>query len=339
MGADAIKPEVIIPESDAVLSLGGDEPEVMDRALSTLTKAPPLVDRILADPQYAAIAKQQLERALDTLRFVSIAAVRETFPSDWIIYRSRTPAGQDIEVAYLQDVGCHRAAKAWRLVRKIRSRGREDLPDGSYIYRFEGAGLCLYTGRAVEEIGTAWSGDRFFERLAESRGMRLVDPTLVEKKAIANFDGRIFRALSGLGYVPPSYLAECWQDASKLLQCRRVEFRDKRGSAEEPATQRPAPPRQEAPRQEAQTARGPATEKPAPSPAAPAQGGVGAVVDPAVVEDLCTSFAQAPDANGIEALFASALKQPWWLKAAPEQRERVIGARDAARKRIAGGAA
>lgn len=174
-------------------------------------QGPSMLDRIISDPHYAsAEAVQKLAATLDLIREVAIKA---TFPEDWVLHESESPDGERRTIGYLGDDGCQRAIPVWGMARKLYGPPvRESMEDGTYLYRVRGAARCFRTGLVVEEIGSRWSGQDFFRKLAERRGSKVVDPTLVEKAAIKNLDGRLFRYLAGLNTVPLAALARCFSE-------------------------------------------------------------------------------------------------------------------------------
>src|SRR5262249_1339539 len=143
------------------------------------------------------------------------AAVRATYPEDWVLHESPTPDGGTRVTGYLGDDGCQRAIPVWGMARKLYGLPvRDSQEDGTFIFRVRGAARCFRTGLVVEEIGSRWSGQAFFRKLAESRGTTKIDPTLVEKAAIKNLDGRLFRYLAGLNTFPSEGLRRAgWTDA------------------------------------------------------------------------------------------------------------------------------
>jgi len=178
-----------------------------------------LVARVLGDPDYAARAREHLERAVEVLDLLRVAAIRATHPSDWIIHGGTA--------AYLTDAGCARAKDIWGCSRVILGLEREPLEDGSFIARARIRARCLRTGAEVEEIGSRWSGSKFFTRLARRTGV--LDPTMVDKAALANADGRALRYLAGLGACPVSLLERAWGGPEALKACARVDYRGGRG--------------------------------------------------------------------------------------------------------------
>jgi len=174
-----------------------------------------LVARVLGDPDYAARAREHLERAVEVLDLLRVAAIRATHPSDWVIHGGVS--------AYLTDAGASRVKDVWGVARQIIATEREDLEDGTWIARVRVHGRCLRTGLEVDEIGSRWSGSPFFTRLAKRVGV--LDPTLVTKAALANADGRMVRYLTGLGSCPLGLLERAWGNAEALKGCARVDYR------------------------------------------------------------------------------------------------------------------
>jgi len=186
-----------------------------------------LVARVLGDPDYAARAREHLERAVEVLDLLRVAAIRATHPSDWIIHGGTA--------AYLTDAGCARAKDIWGCSRVILGLEREPLEDGTFIARARIRARCLRTGAEVEEIGSRWSGSKFFARLARRTGV--LDPTMVDKAALANADGRALRYLAGLGACPVSLLERAWGGSDPLKLCARVDYRGGRDAADEEAAE------------------------------------------------------------------------------------------------------
>lgn len=174
----------------------------------------PLIERWLEEPEKALEKLDHFVAVLERLRLLSI---RATFASDWIVHRSTNAAGEVLrEVGYLQDCGAERAGKLWGIQVEAPSMSREDHPDGSFSYHFVADAVSNVTHERVERaIGSRWSGDPFFTKQRGPDGK--VDPTDVQKSALANLHGRVVRALTGLNGVPVDRLVAAGLDSRALV--------------------------------------------------------------------------------------------------------------------------
>jgi hypothetical protein len=166
----------------------------------------------------AKAALEKINKMVEVLQALRKAAIRETYPSDWIIHVSRNADGEIIrQVGYLQDCGAERAAKPFGIQVGQPTDRREDFSDGTLAYHLEAEAWSRVTGERIQRVeGSRWSGDKFFQRQVKEAGDK-VDPTDVSKAAYANLHGRAVRALAGLSAVPVDVLDAAGLDTKKCV--------------------------------------------------------------------------------------------------------------------------
>jgi len=196
-----------------------ESPEVEEKDLIISRRVgKSLLDRILeAQGEDRATALERVDALVDVLSKLRGAAIRSTFPSDWIIHTGRDSDGNIVrQVGYLQDCGAERAGKIFGIELAAPVTEREDFTDGTYCYHMLSEAWSKLTGERLEEVeGSRWSGDKFFQRgLQEGQKP---DPVDVRKSAYANLHGRAVRALAGLNAVPLEELTKGSIDVSKVV--------------------------------------------------------------------------------------------------------------------------
>jgi hypothetical protein len=175
----------------------------------------PLLERwVQSDPEAALKRVETMVSVLERLR---LAAIRATYPSDWLIHVSRTAAGEIIsQKGYLQDIGAERAGKIWGIEVSQPAIEREDFPDSTFSYHMVAEAWSKITGERLDYVeGSRWSGDGFFRKSVGAD--EKTDPTDVRKSAYANLHGRAVRALTGLNGVPLDMLRQAGLDISKVV--------------------------------------------------------------------------------------------------------------------------
>jgi hypothetical protein len=190
-------------------------PDVNERLPVPIRMTGSMLERwVEAGPEQALTRVDALVKTLELLR---LAAIRSTYPSDWIIHTSTDSDGQIIrQVGYLQDCGADRAGKIFGIELSQPIIQREEHPDGTYSYEMLADAWSKVTGERVENAeGARWSGDTFFSKSVGPDGK--VDPTDVRKAAYANLHGRAVRALGGLSAVPLDVLRTAGVDITKVV--------------------------------------------------------------------------------------------------------------------------
>lgn len=152
------------------------------------------------EPEKNLARVDAMAKMLERLR---LTAIQQTYPTDWVIHTTRDADGNVTkQVGYLQDSGAERAGKVFGILIGSPEIERDDLPDGTYIYKLQAEALSQVTHERIEHcLGSRWSGDTFFARQVKDEDDK-VDPTDVMKAAYANLHGRAVRALAGLSAVP-----------------------------------------------------------------------------------------------------------------------------------------
>lgn len=176
----------------------------------------PLIERWLADPEKAIERVNAFVSMLDRLR---LAAIKATFPTDWVIHTSKDDAGEILrQVGYMQDTGAERAGKIMGIEVTSpvieREPNQGEFADGTFAYHMLSEAFSKITGERLEYVeGSRWSGDPFFRRSVGPD--EKIDPTDVRKAAYANLHGRAVRSLSGLNGVPLDMLKAAGLDVTK----------------------------------------------------------------------------------------------------------------------------
>jgi hypothetical protein len=198
-------------KADVVPDLNGTDALVVTRAPGGVS----FLERWIQGeaPEKALERVDAMTAVLERLR---LAAIKQTYPEDWVIHVSRDADGVVTkQVGYLQDSGAERAGKIFGVVVREPVIAREDLPDGTYVYKLQAEALSQVTHECIETcFGSRWSGDLFFTRQLKDDDDK-VDPTDVMKAAYANLHGRAVRALSGLTSVPLGALTAAGIDTSR----------------------------------------------------------------------------------------------------------------------------
>jgi len=176
----------------------------------------PLIERWLADPEKAIERVNAFVSMLDRLR---LAAIKATFPTDWVIHSSKDEDGTVLrQVGYMQDTGAERAGKIMGIEVSApvieREPNQGEFADGTFAYHMLSEAFSKITGERLDYVeGSRWSGDTFFRRSVGPD--EKVDPTDVRKAAYANLHGRAVRSLSGLNGVPLDMLKAAGLDTTK----------------------------------------------------------------------------------------------------------------------------
>jgi hypothetical protein len=184
------------------------EPELIhEETALTRPSMPVTIDELAVIPDDKGIQVIQARyKMIDTLRRASISL---TSPQDWLLFK--TPEGA--VTAYLQDSGCKRIWQIWGIEISPKE-GWEKITDdetGDYACKCYGTGVSKVTGLFVENIeGVRYSNENYCKDLP-----RLQQEVRVKQAAIANRDGNIIRALTGLKSVALEMLEEVWKGTGK----------------------------------------------------------------------------------------------------------------------------
>jgi hypothetical protein len=135
---------------------------------------------------------QAIQRKAELLR---VATVALTIPEDWVRMG---------DFGYLQNKGCERVSAAWAIEFDRITPGdfvREDLPGGHVAWSAIVSGRCARTGESKSEIGSRstvgeWYFSRFEAAGPAERTLLIYD---CRKAALTNANGRLTRALTGMG--------------------------------------------------------------------------------------------------------------------------------------------
>lgn len=156
-----------------------------------------------------------IESRIQILTTLRKAALRATYPEDWLLFRTRDGR----VTGYLQDAGAERVRDLYGI--DIYNLGRPErvngLNPGEFTYLVSGDGRCRLTGQVLEGAeGGRSSGDDFCR---DRTGVEL--ELAVRKAARANLDGNITRELAGLKNVPLDELKAAWEGTKKSTEhCR-----------------------------------------------------------------------------------------------------------------------
>jgi hypothetical protein len=191
-------------------------PIVTEETGLATTRGDSLLERwVEGTPERALQKLETLSRVLEQMRG---HAMKQTYPSDWVIHTTVDKASGEItkQVGYLQDSGAERAGKIFGIEVGRVTEHREDFQDGTFAYHMSAAAWSKLTGEHIPEaIGSRWSGDTFFMRGLDE-GER-VNPMDVRKAAYANLHGRAARSLTGLSAVPLEVLGHAGVDIKKCM--------------------------------------------------------------------------------------------------------------------------
>lgn len=184
------------------------EPELIHEEIATTRPSMPVtIDELAVIPDDRGIQIiQQRFKIIDSLRRASISL---TSPQDWLLFKS--PEGA--VTAYLQDSGCKRIWQIWGI--EIQPMGGfEKITDdetGDFACKCFGNGVSKVTGLFVENIeGVRYSNENYCKDLP-----KLQQEVRVKQAAIANRDGNIIRALTGLKSVALEMLEDVWKGTGK----------------------------------------------------------------------------------------------------------------------------
>ena len=170
-------------------------------------------------------ALKKLETLSEVLARMRLVAIKQTYPSDWVIHTTTDRATGEVtmQIGYLQDSGAERAGKVFGIECGQVDERREDFgEDGTFAYHLRAPAWAKITGEHIDEvIGSRWSGDLFFQRGLDKEAGERVNPVDVNKAAYANLHGRAVRALSGLSAVPLDILKSAGLDTTR---CRFVSY-------------------------------------------------------------------------------------------------------------------
>jgi hypothetical protein len=184
------------------------EPEVIhEETALTRPSMPVTIDELAVIPDDKGIQVIQARyKMIDTLRRASISL---TSPQDWLLFKS--PEGA--VTAYLQDSGCKRIWQIWGIEISPRE-GWDKITDdetGDFACKCYGTGVSKVTGLFVENIERVrYSHENYCKDLP-----KLQQEVRVKQAAIANRDGNIIRALTGLKSVALEMLEEVWKGTGK----------------------------------------------------------------------------------------------------------------------------
>lgn len=169
------------------------EPEVMkqEQALSKPSAPVTVEDLALLPEEGGVLVVQNRHKIVETIRKASIAL---TSPSDWLLFRTK----EGVVTAYLQDSGCKRIWQLWGIeitpVGDFETISLASDENGDYAIQCKADGRSRATGLFVEQVmGVRYSTEDFCKDLpAIQKKVRVC------QAAIANRDGNIIRALTGL---------------------------------------------------------------------------------------------------------------------------------------------
>ena len=184
------------------------EPELIHEATALARPIMPMtIDELAVIPDDRGIQVMRTRyRMIDQLRRDSILL---TSPQDWLLFKN--PEGA--VTAYLQDSGCKRIWQIWGIEIQPRE-GWEKITDdetGDFACKCYGSGVSKVTGLFVENIeGVRYSNENYCKDLP-----KLQQEVRVKQAAIANRDGNIIRALTGLKSVALEMLEDVWKGTGK----------------------------------------------------------------------------------------------------------------------------
>ena len=184
------------------------EPEIIhEETALTRPSMPVTIDELAVIPDDRGIQViQARHKILDSIRKASIAL---TSPKDWLLFK--TPEGA--VTAFLQDSGCKRIWQLWS-IEISPSADWEKITDddtGDYAWKCFGDGISNVTGLFVKRVeGVRYSNENYCKDLP-----RIQQEVRVKQAAMANRDGNIIRALTGLKSVALEMLEEVWKGTGK----------------------------------------------------------------------------------------------------------------------------
>jgi len=196
------------------------EPEVMPKETAVEKRNPGVpvtIDElaVIEDDGGVAVALAR-SKIIDTLRRESI---RLTVPQDWLLFR--TPEGA--VTAYCQDSGCKRFWQIWGIeitpVLDAPGAGEdgfikivdEEKPE-EYGYQCFADGYCQVTKQRVHNIaGVRYSTEDFCKDVA----IPMIKDQRVRQASIANRDGNIIRALTGMKSIAIELIEDVWKAENK----------------------------------------------------------------------------------------------------------------------------
>lgn len=193
-----------------------DENEPTDHTLQLRRPDIPVTLSELASLKGEAI--EVIEARAQVLHTLRVAAVKETHPTDWILFKSPDEQGGQV-VGYLSDAGCDRirdlfGIEVFGLTVPQKIAGAAP---GEFMYVITGSGRCKFTRQSVENMEGGRSSTDDFAKDVEGPALEL----LIRKAARANLDGNITRELAGLKSVPLEELQRGWNGTPKKTeQCR-----------------------------------------------------------------------------------------------------------------------
>lgn len=187
-----------------------------ERALALRSPSVPTTLSELAALKGEAI--EVIEARAQVLHTLRVAAIRESQPTDWVLFKSPAEHGGQT-VGYLADCGCDRIRDLFGIEvfglsvpLKIAGAG-----PGEFLYVITGSGRSRFTRQVVENIEGGRASTDDFAKDVEGPALEL----LIRKAARANLDSNITRELAGLKSVPVEELQRAWDGTPKKVEhCR-----------------------------------------------------------------------------------------------------------------------
>jgi hypothetical protein len=184
------------------------DPEVVHEETALARPSMPMtIDELAVIPNDQA--KQIIDTRYDIICLLQRRSISLTAPQDWLLFK--TPEGA--VTAFLQESGCKRIWHIWGIEIDPSAEWEKIKDDetGDYAYKCFGNGVCAVTGMSVKHIeGVRYSNENYCKDLP-----RLQQEVRVKQAAMANRDGNIIRALTGLKSVALEMLEEVWKGSGK----------------------------------------------------------------------------------------------------------------------------
>lgn len=190
------------------------EPEIVEERALERRSVPATIYQ-LAELELEKGGVSVVEAADKIILTLRRAAIAQTMPDDWTLYRTRDGR----ITGYLEDQGCKRITKLWRIEvynfgPETRSPHWTQITDdaGEYAVQLTGDARCGWTGEELLSLtGTRYSTDDF----AQQKPAGIQRLMAVAAGARANLDGNATRKLTGLEGVSSEELDECWKGSWK----------------------------------------------------------------------------------------------------------------------------